>query len=218
MPSRSQAMIRRDINRLKMVIESRHQTHEVLAAIKLTVDSAAAAVNETWQKYQVAAVAGDKERAERTSAIATLIDWIQNWRPVVLMLVAGADSNIRQLPASGATPDDVILVAEDMTKFIESNPETTAFRESAIAELADKLENARKETKEASAALPAEAAAREAYSSATLAANKILVPGTEVVRAIFGRTSPEYKQFISRSKPNEEDEITAEAETGELAV
>lgn len=218
MPSRSQAIIRRDINRLQILIERLHETFKALAAIKSPVDNAAALVNNTWQKFQQAAVAGDKERAERDSAIATLIEWIQNWRPVVLMLVAGASSNIRQLPSSGATPDDVIRVAEDMVKFIDGNQGAEAFREDAKTELADKLESARKETQEASAALPAEAAARQAYSDASIAANNILIPGTEIIRANFGRTSPEYKQFIARSKPDEEEQIDTESETGEQSA
>jgi len=41
------------------------------------------------------------------------------------------------------------------------------------------------------------------------------VNGTEIVRAIFGRTSREYKQFIARNTSAEEKELEAEVATGE---
>ena len=68
------------------------------------VSSAAESVNRTWQSFQAATVAGDKEREERDQALQPLIQWIQGWRPVVLLLVPGADANIRQLPAEWRHP------------------------------------------------------------------------------------------------------------------
>ena len=62
----------------------------------------------------------------------------------------------------------------------------------------------------------AEAAARTAYTEACIEANIVLVRGTEIVCSIFGRTSPEYKQFIARaSAAKEEEEIEAELVFGE---
>lgn len=216
MPSRSQAMIRRDINRLKDTTERNADDHSALAAIKQMVSSAAETVNSAWQRYQVTAIAGDKEREERESAVRSLIEWLQRWRPVLLLVVPGAAVNIRTLPPSGATPDDVIRVAEDMIEFVKNNPGAESFRDQALQDLGDNLENARKETSEAAAALPAEAAARQTYSEACQIANNVLVSGTEVVRAIFGRTSPEYKQFIARSSASEEGEIESESNLGEV--
>ena len=215
MPSRTQSVIRRDINRLKDTIERHQGTHKSLAAIQAIVASAADAVNQAWQTYQANSVAGTKERQERDQAIQALIQWSQRWRPVVLLLVPGAEANIRQLPPTGATPDDVIRVSEDMVGLINSNPAAEPFRAEAIESLSDKIESARKETAEASAAWPAEAAARQAYGDTCRAANDILIRGSEVVRALFGRTSPEYKQFVARRSASEEAEIDEESLVGE---
>ena len=215
MPSRNQSMIRRDINRLQDTIERHQETYPALAAILPMVASAAELVNTSWQDYQTSAVTGDKERQERDDAINTLIAWIQRWRPVFLMLVPGAATNLRQLPSSGATPDDLIRVAEDMSEFINTNPGAEGFRAAAIADLGEKIAAARKETAEATAAFPAEAAARQAYSEACASANAILIRGTEVIRAIFGPTSPEYKQFIARVSAAEEETADEESLTGE---
>lgn len=210
MPARTQAMIRRGINRLNALVSQHSETHAPLAVIKPLVETAAQKVNDAYQSYQQAAVTGDKERAERDTAIAVLLDWVQHWRPVVMMLVSGASDNIRNLPSSGATPDDVIHVAEDMQAFIQENTEAAAFREQAISDLGTKLDDARKETSEAVQALPAEAAARSAYSEACIEANGVLVRSLDIVRAIFGRTAPEYKQFIGRASASEEEEMDAE--------
>lgn len=206
MPSRNQQMIRRDINRLKDTLERHRETHKSLAAIHPIVSSAAESVNRSWQTYQASAVVGDKEREEREESIKILLDWIQSWRPIMLMLIPGASSNIRQLPPTGATPDDVIRVAEDMAELIKGNPGADSFREEALNAVGEKIDAARKETSEASAAWPAEAAARQAFSEACLSANTVLIPGTDAIRAIFGRTSPEYKQFIARDRASEEDD------------
>ena len=52
-----------------------------------------------------------------------------------MILVAGADQNIRNLPANGGTPDDVIIVGQDMVEFINNNAGAETFREAAIADL-----------------------------------------------------------------------------------
>lgn len=215
MPTRNQSMIRRDINRLKETIQRYQDKQPALAAIADVVSAAAASVNSAWQEFQARAVAGDKEREERDSIIDTLTKWIQRWRHVLLMLVPGADMNVRQLPSSGATPDDVIRVAQDMAEFIKTNPAAESFRDTALASLGDLIARASKETAEATVALPAEAAARQAYTEACNSANTVLVRGTEVVRSIFGRTSPEYKQFIARASSEEEEEIAQDAFVGE---
>lgn len=215
MPSRNQSMIRRDINRLRETIERHQADHPALAAILILVATAADAVNTAWQTLQAAVVSGDKERDERDNAISALTSWVQSWRPVLLLSVPGADVNLRNLPATGATPDDMIRLAEDMAAFINANPAAESFREAAITALDDNVATARQETSEATAALPAETAARQAYTDACNNANTILVRGTEVIRATFGRTSPEYKQFIARASAAEEQEIDEEVEVGE---
>jgi len=158
---------------------------------------------------------GNKERQERDDAIRRLIQWIQTWRPVIFITVPGAETKIRALPSSGAPPDDVIRVVEDMSLFIQKQESIITFKESALNELNSLIESARKETAEATAVLPREAVARQAFTDACLSANSILVNGTEIVRAIFGRTSREYKQFIARNTSAEEKELEAEVATGE---
>ena len=184
--------------------------HPPLAVISEMVNEATVNVNKAWQHFQSAAVSGDKERAERDTAIYTLLNWVQHWRPVIMMKVSGASDNIRNLPTSGATPDDIIHVAEDMNVFIQDNGEAESFRQEAMDALGSKLDDAKKETAEAAQALPAEAAARSAYTEACLEANRILVRGVEIVRSIFGKTSREYKQFIARASEAEEEEIDEE--------
>ena len=211
MPARTRAMIRRAINRLNELIKRYAGTYAPLVAVAGIVEKAAEKVNSTFQAFQKAAVYGDKERAERDTASGILLNWIQDWRPVVMMMVSGASENIRSLPASGATPDDIIHVAEDMQTFIQDNSDAESFRQNAQDDLGSKLEDAKKETSEAAQALPEEAAARTAYTEACMEANTVLVRGSEIVRSIFGRTSPEYKQFITRaSAAGEEDEVEEE--------
>ena len=215
MAYRSQSMFRRGINRLYETVKRNKDNHPALAAISPLVNEHRDRVNETWQNYQGAAVAGDKEREERDTAVGILMSWIQEWRPVTFMLVPGASQNVHTLPASGTTTDDVIRVADDLSKFIKTNEAAGQFRESALSQLGDKLKDARKENRDAVSALPKEAVARELFSEACEAANSVLVKGSEVVRSIFGRTSPEYKQFIIRNSKEEEDEIDRELAVGE---
>ena len=215
MPYRNQSMIRRGINRLHETLRRNKDAYPALAAILALVTEHRNSVNETWQNYQGSAVSGDKERLERDTAVDILMSWIQEWRPVTFMLVPGASQNVHTLPAGGTTTDDVIRVADDLSKFIKTNEAAAQFRESALSQLGDKLKNARKENRDAAGALPNETAARDLYSEACEAANTVLVKGSEVVRSIFGHTSPEYKQFITRNTNEEEEEITSESTVGE---
>ena len=63
--------------------------------------------------------------------------------------------------------------------------------------------------------LPLESVARQNYTDACNDANVVLIRGIEVIRAIFGKTSPEYKQFIAKPSAKEEEEITEESNVGE---
>lgn len=215
MPSRSQSRIRRDLNRLAELTAKRAAEQPALGAIDTAVQSATALVNSAWQAYQDAAVAADKERAERDDAVSKLLDWTRQWRPVVLLTVPGAEQNLRALPAGGTTPDDAVRIADDMARFIRENPGAASFRDAAMQALGTLVDDARKETSEAASARPREAAAREAYADACLSGNTVLVRGTEVVRAAFGATSPEYKQFIARGSSSDQDEEDRDSDTGE---
>jgi len=50
-----------------------------------------------------------------------------------------AGSKIRQLPPTGATPDDVGRVAEDMVESINSNPGADSFREEVLNALGENI-------------------------------------------------------------------------------
>lgn len=215
MPSRNLAIIRRDINRLHDLMQEHIETEPALAAVAELVQQKKDEVNSCFQKFQSAAVTGDKERDEHDEAITILLKWIQKWRPVILTLVPGADSNLKNLPSGAATPDDIIRVAEDMVKFINSDNSAASFRAKAIDAMGDKLTSAQKETKEAIWALPVETKAQSDYTKACLDANPVLVKCLKIVKAAFGPTSPEYKQFIARKSAREEDEIDRESELGE---
>ena len=175
MPYRNQSMIRRGINRLLSTLQRYGSEYPALPAILSIVIMHANRVNESWQEFQKSAVSGDKERVERDSAVGRLVSWLQQWRPVVLLLVPGASDNLRNLPSGAPTLDEMTSLAEDLVKFIKTNEMAAPFRESALYDLGDGIEVARSETKEAAAALPAEAVARERYSEACSAANVVLV-------------------------------------------
>ncbi len=217
MPSRTLVRIRRDINRLESTIDDNKDAQPALAALEPLVHAQAALVNKAWQRYQGAAVQGDKERAERDTALGKLHDWMGAWRPVLLYTVPGAEQNVRTLPPSGATPDDLIRAAGDIAAFIKENPGTAAYRKAALDQLGNLLDQARKDTDEANVALPAETAARAAFSEAALAANTLVVRGSEVVRALFGAHSPQYRQFIDHS-PADQQQESADASAGEPAA
>lgn len=215
MPARSQMKIRRDINRLNDLVKRHEATQPSLRAIGPAVASIAERVNTSWQSYQKAVVASSKERAERDTAIEKVMGWMQRWRPVVLITVPGAAANISVLPARKTTPDDVLRVAEDLKSFIEQNPGAATFRQESISDVGDAITMAQKELAEAVAAWPLEQSARDAFSVATLNANNLLVPALDIVRSIFGPTSAEYKQFIARATPQEEEQEMVDAATGE---
>ena len=99
MPTRNQTIIRRDINRLKDTIERHKDNNPALSALLPIVESVCDSVNSAWNNYRSVAVQGDKERAERETAVDTIIKWIQRWRPVIILYVPGADKNIKILPA-----------------------------------------------------------------------------------------------------------------------
>jgi hypothetical protein len=171
------------------------------------------AVNDAWRAFQRAAVEGSRERDERDDAVARVRRWVQRWRPVVLLAVPGAADNLRALPPAGASPDEVLQVARDLADFIAGH--AAAFAGAAAADLGADLTEATRENREAVAAYPAELAAREAFAHATVAANPVVVHGSEVVRAVLEPHSPEYRQFLARSAATEEDEDDSAAATGE---
>lgn len=215
MPLRSQAKIRRDINRLHALIGEHRAVHAELDAIEPEVSASTTLVNETWRAYQDAAVTASKEIRERNVAITDLLRWSRSWRNVVVIKVPGARENIRELPATGATPDDLVRLATDLQVLIVTRPQAAAFKEKAIAQLGTKIEDASRETKEATLAVPAKQAARTAYARATAEANLLLVEASDIVRNVFGPKSREYKQFIARATATEEAEDDRDSDEGE---
>ncbi len=222
MPARSQTRIRRDLNRLHRLIEDKGPTQPALAAIGASVASATQIVNSQWQTYQSAAVKQDKERDERDEATGRLRSWVGRWRPVVLLQVPGASTNLRALPPRGATPDDQVRVADDLRSFIADNAAAAPFRDAALSDLGDGVAEARREASEARSALVEQDGARAALTEASLTANEVLTRGVDVVRAIFGPRSPEARQFRFRAAADTEAEATeleatedAESEVGE---
>ncbi|HEY8432649.1 MAG TPA: hypothetical protein VIL20_29965 [Sandaracinaceae bacterium] len=215
MPLRTQAKIRRDINRLDALITEHAPVHPPLAAIQPEVSAAAENVNSKWRAYQNAAITLSRELKERDTAVAAVLKWARSWRGVVLIKIPGAESNIHEIPANGATADDVLRHASDIQALIETRPEAESFREQALAELGTQLDDAKRETKEATLALPAKETAREAYGTSTIEANTVLVRASEIVRNIFGPKSREYKQFIGRATPKEEEQDDHDSDVGE---
>ncbi|MBN2401890.1 MAG: hypothetical protein JXN64_05780 [Spirochaetes bacterium] len=217
MPSRNNAMIRRDINRLADLISEKGNAVPALEVLSGPVKEAAGQVNSAWKEYQSVSVAGDKEREERDSAVERLVDWIQHWRPVLFVMVPGADKNIKTLPRNGGTTDDVVRIAEDMVDFMKAEPGAASFAEKAMADLGDRLEKAARENREAVEVLSKEQGARFGFSEACIKANEVLVHSLNVVRSAFGPTSSEYKQFIARSSDSggeaEDETVPAVPET-----
>ncbi len=207
---------------MQKLIEREGEAQPALAAIAPTVDSTTQIINSHWQTYQAAAIKQDKERDERDEATGGLRGWVQRWRPVVLLRVPGASTNLRALPPNGATPDDQVRVADDLRKFIAENPATAAFRDAALNDLGDGIAEAKRETKEARTALTEKDGARAALTEASLTANEVLSRGIDVVRAVFGPRSPEARQFRLRAAASTEGEAAeleatedAESEVGE---
>ncbi len=215
MPLRTQTKIRRDINRLGDLVDEHATTMAPLRAIQPEVGAARSKVNSTWQAYRNAAITARKEIVERDSAVAQLNTWNRTWRSVVMIKIPGASESIHVLPASGATADDVVRVGNDLKELIETRAEAEPFREDALADLGTKLEDADRETKEATVAVPKKEKAADDYSQATLEANAVLVEASKAVRNIFGATSREYKQFIARASAAEDAEDDEDSNTGE---
>jgi hypothetical protein len=177
------------------------------------VESVAYEVNDAWSRYQSTTIEARRERSERDEALTKVTTWLQAWRPVVMLRIPGA--NIRSLPSGGGTPDDLLSVARDLRKVLERNPGAKSFREGALSDLGAGLDQAAREVSEATAARPQQTSARELLTEASLTANETLVRGSDVVRALFGPTSPEYKQFIGRSVAADEAIEVEESEMGE---
>ncbi len=167
MPSRSQTRIRRDINRLSELLSRQDTNDPALFALKPLVNGASQLANERWQAYQQASVTATKEREERNQALGALTNWLRKWRPLLALMVPGVDSNLRRLPATGTTPDDLIRAAEDLAVFIQRDPGAEHVRSPTLEALGNGIEAARKETEEAAHALPIEAGAREALTEDT---------------------------------------------------
>ncbi len=214
MPARSLALIYRHINRLKDTIGEYAPKHAALAALKPGADAFATQVDDAYKHYVDSIARGDKERTERDTAIDALRGAVSKWRGVVLCTVPGAGATVHALPPRGGTVDDMLRVGDVLVHFIQTNPATAAFRKDALAELGPLLDAARKQTADATSALPAQQAAREAFSAACLAANPFLVHATEVLRAIFGPHSQQYKQFIEHDL-RDHAQVDAAANAGE---
>ena len=132
MPTRNQTIIRRDINRLNELLESKKDLDLSLEVLLMKVSNECDNVNKAWQHFQAMAVKGDKEREERDEAISKLRKWIQTWRPIIILYVPGAEDNLKNLPSTGTTVDDLIRVAKDMKEFVVFNEGSDFFRDKFI--------------------------------------------------------------------------------------
>ncbi len=218
MASRTLALIRRGINRLYDLLTRRGSEHPALQALTDVVAASTTRVNASWQQLQELSVSGDRERAERDSAVAALRTAVQQWRPVIFVRASEAAKNISTLPSGGGTVDDLVRIANDMVKLVDEYEGLSSIREAVAQQLGAAAARAEKESAEALEAYPAELRAQEAYTQACMEANEILVHGSRVVRATFGSTSPEYRQFITRGTAAEEDEIDAESAVEDKAA
>lgn len=206
MGTRTQARVRRDINRLVELIDGRPQ-EPALQALRSLVVPHAERVNAGARTLAAARLAQDKEAAERDTAARTVLTWIQTWRPLVLIAAPGAAANLRALPAGAATADDLLRVVSDLRALIDTYRDPAgnpfAFAEAALAGLAEADAALGRESSDAVQALAAEAAAQGEFAEATAAAAPVIVRGSQVVRALFGPTSPEYRRLVQRSTPEE---------------
>jgi hypothetical protein len=156
---------------------------------------------------------GSAERGARDILITDTLTWVQQWRPVLLIKIPNAENSLRALPTSGATPDEVVRVALDMVGIMKKNPDLSEVANEALKKEPVIIE-ADNKVKSANTILSREKAARQTFTNACLSANAILVRGSEIVRASFGRTSPEYKKFINRSVgTDDEDDTTTTGKT-----
>ena len=120
--------------------------------------------------------------------------------------IAFADSFNRTFTGTKAA-----VCTEISINFVHLFLDAAIFSEKALTHLGETLEKAKKETEEATEALPAETSARTLYSEACADANTVLVKSLYVVRAVFGPKSPEFKQFIAKKSQKEEDESATES-------
>ena len=192
MPTRSHTLIRQDINRLNAVIRLHQALHPPLTLIASAVDKAAVRVNKTWRHYHTLIAANMKIMDLQDSPLLTLLGWIHRWRPVIQILIPGAEIRLRKLSSRRWTIHDLIWLAEDMRMLIETSGDGL---EVALDDFGEGLALS-KRALQVPVSFPNENEAFEAYTKACLEANKILLRGTQIIRAIFGRTSPEYKPFI----------------------
>lgn len=212
MPSRSQAIIRRHINRLYAEVNRHLDTHPGLAALQPVVAQQAEQLNQAWQAYMSVIQTGDQERVERNNAIDRLFVRVRIWRPLTLAILPTAQQSLKKMPSQNSTPTDVIAVAQDLLNFLQEKEALAGVREQAIAGLGTQLEDAVRENNEATASLRLEDVAREHYTEASLEANRVLVHSLSMIRAIFGNTSPVYRQFIQNESADELDEEVAVGE------
>jgi hypothetical protein len=80
-------MIRRDINRLKDIVEREKENFPVLTAVAPLIFKTADQVNAAWQDFQAVSIQGDEERQERKDALTIIIKRIQEWEPAIMMHV-----------------------------------------------------------------------------------------------------------------------------------
>ena len=210
MAKKSQALTRRNINRLLEVCQRNAERYPAMAAFKDIAGTHADAVNTAWQTYQATSIQGDSVRESRNENLDRVKTWIQSWRPIVLAVGPGADENLRLLPAGGGTPDEIIQIATDLLKIITDHPDLEPYRELALNDLSNLLEQSRDLISSAKSAWVAERRAQLDYSEVVNESRRILVLGTQIVRANFGANSPEYKQFIVRDYGAEDDEDDVE--------
>lgn len=212
MPSRNQALVRRHINRLQAELSRHLDTQPGLAALHPIVTQHAEQLNQAWQDYLSIVQTGDQERVERDNAIDQLFVWVRIWRPLTLTILPTAKQSLKDMPTQNATPTDIIAVAKDLLHFLEEKEALANIREQAVTGLGTKLEDAIRETDEATASLRLEDVAQEHYSELSVEANRVLVHGLSMIRAIFGSTSPVYRQFIQNEPSAELDEEVAVGE------
>jgi hypothetical protein len=208
MAKRNNSQIRRDINRLNTTIQ-RHTEIPSLTAIAKDVSEIASKVDGTYRSYQLLVVQGNSERSARDTIMIEVSKWMQEWRPVVLLKIPGAQDSIRALPNSGVTPDDIISVAKDLLELVKVHPEAKEFSEKAL-EKEPLIIEADTKVSNAASLFTQEREALRLFSAACTEANNILVRGSEIVRTVFGKTSPEYKKLISKTSVSDSENDTTD--------
>lgn len=205
MSTRSQSRIRRDINRLQEVVALHREAHPVLEAMATQVNTLTAQLNAHWKAYQEVSLRGNRERQERAQVVEKLRAWLQQWRPVVLINVPGAEANLRKLPTRAATPDDLLRAVEDLRDLIHTKPTAAPFREGALHALGTLVDDARREVQDATVVLSEEKRARQDLRESSHAANTLVAHTMDILRSLFGKSSPEYRQFLTRTNTSEKN-------------